>query len=201
MFSAQATGNTLHDWMVAREDEKRLKANDRGYFEKQLKEAQAVYDKAENQMKEIGLGQFDLREYSRKTAKMLEENEGEVTDEIQRRQNNETLYHANAKVLMEFGDRVQNLNEVLESMTVNSQQEWHEKRGKGLVEDRKELVKALQMVKNPDMSNVTSLGQYGLMTSDTDDKVRLEMTNDYLNKIWQITRQIADKDAQLATYA
>lgn len=110
VMQGQQVDNKLYDYFQSRNDQKALEKNNYAYFQKQFKEADDKYKRVEAKLKEeVGLGgegleRFNLREYAKQTQEMMKAR-GANDAEVKRRQNVEKVYAANADVLMEAGQR------------------------------------------------------------------------------------------------
>lgn len=121
VFNAQQVDNNLHDYFQSKNDQKAMEKGNYSYFQKQFKEADALYKKTEAKLKEeVGLGgegleRFNLREYSKQTKELMK-TRGAEDPEVKRRQKVEKLYAANADVLMEAGQRRDEMKQAMEQI-------------------------------------------------------------------------------------
>lgn len=110
VMQGQQVDNKLYDYFQSKNDQKAMEKGNYSYFQKQFKEADDKYKRTEAKLKEeVGLGgegleRFNLREYAKQTQEMMKAR-GADDAEVKRRQNVEKVYAANADVLMEAGQR------------------------------------------------------------------------------------------------
>lgn len=121
VLQGQQVDNKLYDYFQSKNDQKAMEKNDYSYFQKQFKEADDKYKKTEAKLKEeVGLGgegleRFNLREYAKQTQELMKAR-GADDAEVKRRQKVEQLYAANADVLMEAGQRRDEMKQAMEQI-------------------------------------------------------------------------------------
>lgn len=121
VMQGQQVDNKLYDYFQSKNDQKAMEKGNYDYFQKQFKEADEKYKRTEAKLKEeVGLGgegleRFNLREYSKQTKEMMKAR-GADDAEVKRRQKVEQLYAANADVLMEAGQRRDEMKQAMEQI-------------------------------------------------------------------------------------
>lgn len=121
VLQGQQVDNKLYDYFQSKNDQKAMEKNDYAYFQKQFKEADDKYKRTEAKLKdEVGLGgegieRFNLREYAKQTQELMKAR-GADDAEVKRRQKVEQLYAANADVLMEAGQRRDEMKQAMEQI-------------------------------------------------------------------------------------
>lgn len=140
ILAGQDTDNQVHKWLQERADKEAAQKGDVGYFQNELKKEQGFANEVKSKLENgpIGFGgegktgaggvkltKFNLREYEKETARLMEEKGSDAKDdpEIKKRQDTVKLYKANVAALMEHQERADKMKAMAEQLKQQKEQE------------------------------------------------------------------------------